>query len=93
MANFFVSLSESTRFLLLFRHSPFDVALELSREEKDSRCERKLVYRELINIVRRMYNLIGASLEFSEKLFVMKITRLGRESIVILSGNYESKNM
>lgn len=92
MANFFVSLSESTRFLLLFRHSPFE-SLELSREEKDSRCERKLVYRELINIVRRMYNLIGASLEFSEKLFVMKITRLGRESIVILSDNYESKNM
>lgn len=36
---------------------------------------------------------MGASLEFSEKFFVMKIIRLGRESIVILSDNYESKNM
>lgn len=51
VANVFVSLSESIRFLLPFRHSPFDVGLEPSREEKDSRCERKLVYRDLINIV------------------------------------------
>lgn len=62
-------------------------------EKKKIHAVKESLCMLLINIVWRMYNSMGASLEFSEKFFVMKITRLGRESIVILSDNYESKNM